>query len=355
MIAKFIDARNPAWTRCLKTMLHDFYHLPDYVEICAKYAHSTAAAFYAEEGQSTFLAPLLIRSVPAELGAPSDWQDCVSPYGYSTPLITPSQEMLPHFLDAFCRAARLRGIVTAFFRLHPLLPLDSRALGKFGHLTRHGQTVYFDLAQSKEDILKQVSMNHQRNIKKLMRLGFRISFDDWTRLPDFISLYHATMRRVEAGDTYFFSREYFEDLRAKLADRLHLACVMTETDEVAAAGLFVVTGGIVQYHLGGTAPAYLSLAPSKLMFDFMWRWAQDGSHRALHLGGGVAGTEDSLFHFKAGFSSARAEFYTYRVIVDHERNKTLEQAADFQSSSSDPEPSRFFPGYRHLKGLIHSP
>jgi len=163
------------------------------------------------------------------------------------------------------------------------------------------------------------------------------------------------MRSVAADNAYFFSRKYFEDLRAKLADRLHLACVMTETGEVAAAGLFVVTDEIVQFHLGGTAPAYRSLSPSKLMFDFMWHWAQDGSHRAFHLGGGVAGAEDLLFHFKAGFSSSRAEFYTYRVIVDHERNRTLEQAANIQSSSSDPEPSMFFPGYRHLNACIHSP
>ena len=337
------------------TMRHDFYHLPDYVELCAKHEGGTAAAFYAEEGQSTFLVPLLIRSLPPELGAPSNWKDCVSPYGYSTPLITPSQDMLPDFLDAFCRAARQRGIVPAFFRLHPLLTLDHRALRKFGQLNRHGQIVYFDLAQSKEDLWSQVSMNHRRNIKKLVRSGFRIIFDDWTRLPDFISLYHATMRRVEASDAYFFSREYFEDLRAKLGDRLHLACVLTETGEAAAAGLFVSTDGIVQYHLGGTEPAYLSLAPSKLMFDFMWRWAQDGSHRALHLGGGVGGIEDSLFHFKAGFSRARAEVYTYRVIVDHERNRILEQATGFQSLLSGPKQSDFFPGYRHVNRNIYSP
>jgi len=352
---EFIQPDDPRWRQHLEAMPHDFYHLPDYVELCAKHEGGTAAAFYAEEGESTFLAPLLIRSVPTGLGAPSDWQDCVSPYGYSMPLITPSPDMLPDFLDGFCRKARQRSIVTAFFRLHPLLALDHGMLRRFGQLIRHGQTVYFDLTQSKEVLWSQVSMNHRRNIAKLVRLGFQVSFDDWTRLPDFISLYYATMRRVEAGDAYFFSGEYFQDLRAKLGDRLHLACAVTETGETAAAGLFISTDGIVQYHLGGTAPAYLSLAPFKLVIDFMWRWAHDQSHRALHLGGGVGGTEDSLFHFKAGFSSARGEFYSYRLIVDHERNRILEQAAGFRSSSSDPEQSAFFPRYRHVERYIHSP
>lgn len=355
MIAEFIQPDDPRWRQHLERMPHDFYQLPDYIDLCAKHEGGTAAAFYAEDGQTTFLAPLLIRRIPAELGAPSDWQDCISPYGYPTPLIAPSQDVLPAFLDAFCRAACQQGIVTAFFRLHPLLTLDHGALRKFGQLIRHGQTVYFDLTQSKEDLLSQISMNHRRNIKKLLRLGFRINFDDWTRLTDFISLYHATMRRVQAGDAYFFSREYFEDLRANLGNRLHLACAVTETGETASAGLFVNTDGIVQYHLGGTAPAYLALAPSKLVIDFMWRWAHDQSHRALHLGGGVGGIEDSLFDFKAGFSSMRGEFYTYRIIVDHERNRILEQAAGSQSTSSDPKESVFFPRYRHVERYIHSP
>ena len=117
----------------------------------------------------------------------------------------------------------------------------------------------------------------------------------------------------------------------------------------------IVTEGIAQHHLGATAEQYLRRSPSKLIVDFMWSWAQEQSSNVFHLGGGVGGAEDSLFHFKAGFSSARAEFYTYRIIVCHERNRILKQAIDFQSSSSDPEQSAFFPGYRHVKRPIHSP
>jgi len=256
---------------------------------------------------------------------------------------------LPRFLNAFCEAARLRNIVTAFIRLHPHLPLDHGALENFGQLVRHGQTVYFDLTKSKEDLWGQVSTNHQRNIKKLVRLGFRVTVDEWNRLPDFVGLYRATMERVEAEDTYFFPTWYFEDLRAKLAERLHLVCVLSNTNEVAAAGLFVVTDGIVQYHLGGTVARYLSLAPSKVMIDFMWRWAQERSYRVLHLGGGVGGTEDSLFQFKIGFSSARGEFHTYRVVMDETRNAKLDAVAKAVHNLSTIELSQFFPRYRHAE------
>ena len=349
MIAEFIGPRDARWKSFLKRTKHDFYHLPEYAELAAVNEGATPVAFYAEKGEAACLAPLLIRQIPGVLNAPSDWYDCTSPYGYSGLLISPSQEELQWFLEAFCHTARARGIVTAFFRLHPLFVLELSALGKFGQLIRHGQTVYINLFESKERIWEQMSTNHRRNIKKLIRLGFHVCLDDWSRLRDFIALYHSTMRRVEAVERYFFSEEYFEDLRAKLGNRVHLVCVLTSTNELAAAGLFMVTEGIVQFHLGGTATQYLSLSPSKLMHDFMWRWAQEQSNYVSHLGGGVGGAEDSLFHFKAGFSPARGEVYTYRIVVDESKNATLLQAGKSVRGISGLGASDFFPAYRHLE------
>lgn len=355
MIAEFIDHRDPRWKNVLKRTRHDFYHLPEYVELAAADEGATPMAFYAEEGESACLMPLLIRRVPTALNAPPDWFDCASPYGYSGLLMSSSHEQLPSFLEAFCHTARAYGIVTAFFRLHPLFAFDPSVLGKFGTLLRHGETVCIDLSQPRESIRAQMSSNHQRNIKKLTRLGFRVSLDEWDRFHDFIAVYHSTMRRVEAAEPYFFSSAYFEDLRTKLGDRLHLVCVLTDTNVLAAGGLFVATDGIVQYHLGGTAPEYLSLAPSKLMMDCVWRWAQEQSNTVFHLGGGVGGADDSLFRFKAGFSPGRSQFYTYRVVIDEAKNATLNQAADTVRGTDQLEHTDFFPGYRRLQRRTTSP
>ena len=67
-----------------------------------------------------------------------------------------------------------------------------------------------------------------------------------------------------------------------------------------AAGLFFERQGIVQYHLSGSRRPALRRQPTKLMMDDMVAWAQARGNRVLHLGGGVGGREDSLFHFKAG-------------------------------------------------------
>ena len=48
--------------------------------------------------------------------------------------------------------------------------------------------------------------------------------------------------------------------------------------------------------------------PTKLMLHFVRTWAKDRGLRRLRLGGGVGGKEDSLYRFKAGFSTDRHAF-----------------------------------------------
>jgi hypothetical protein len=347
MIADFIDSHDPRWKTLLLQTRHDFYHLPEYAEVAAAHEGAMPMAFYAEDGPAACLIPLLLRPLPAAFNSPADWRDCMSPYGYSGVLVSSPQVKLHRFLDAFCCTSRARGIVSAFLRLHPLFPLDHGALGKFGEVVRHGQTVYVDLAQPEDSLSQQVSYNHRRNIRRLLRSGFHCRLDDWQQLADFVSIYQDTMRRVAAAPTYFFSRQYFQALREQLGDRVHLVSVMSADMEMAAAGVFIATGSIVQYHLGGTAEKYLPMAPSKLMLDFVRQWAHAGRYGVFHLGGGVGSTEDSLFHFKAGFSPCRGEFHTYRVVMDEAKKTALDSVAE-SLRRPDVALNDFFPPYRCL-------
>lgn len=346
MTGEFLTPQDPRWAKYLQTCCHDFYHLPEYVTLCAKYEDAIPVAFYAEHAEATFLAPLLIRPTPIVEGALEGWCDATVPYGYPTPLVNPPQASLEDFLQSFRLAASQRSLVTAFFRLHPLLALNHDSLKKFGRVVTHGQTVFIDLSKSAEEIRGEASQNHKRNIRRLLNLGFTVSLDDWELFKDFIAIYSATMRRVGAIQNYLFSEEYFNDLRAALKERVHLCCVLSPKGDVASAGLFIETKGIVQYHLGGTADEYLSLAPSKLMFDFMPRWAHERKHIVFHLGGGVGGVQDPLFQFKAGFSKDRADFFTFRMILDEEKYHLLNQRAQVRCQDQDPTRAHFFPQYR---------
>jgi lipid II:glycine glycyltransferase (peptidoglycan interpeptide bridge formation enzyme) len=216
-----------------------------------------------------------------------------------------------------------------------------RGIGTF---VRHGETVSIDLTLPIEELWAQTRLTYRREITRALGLGYVARMDeDWRHLESFRHLYRATMDRHSADPFYFFEDAYFDDLRDALGESLHL-CVVEKDGAIAAAGLFVETDGIVQYHLSGTDDAFRMVQPTKLMIHFVRGWAKDRGNLVLHLGGGVGGDSDSLLFFKSGFSSLRHTFATLRIVIDEGEYGRLLEARD---PLIDPAVrSGYFPLYR---------
>jgi lipid II:glycine glycyltransferase (peptidoglycan interpeptide bridge formation enzyme) len=113
---------------------------------------------------------------------------------------------------------------------------------------------------------------------------------------------------------------------------------------IAAAALFVETGGIVQMHLTGHDERHAAHQPMKLLFHHVREWTKGRGDRLLHLGGGRGGEDDSLFHFKAGFSPIHQPFSSLRLVIRPTVYADLVTARD---PSLDPaDMSGHFPLYR---------
>ncbi|GET41768.1 GNAT family N-acetyltransferase [Microseira wollei] len=347
-IAEFISPQDARWERHLMLTRHDFYHIPEYVSLTAKHEKVTPVAFYAEIGQAAFLVPLLIRKIPASLGVPDDWYDATTPYGYPAPLLIgpDNPDCLEKFLESFRQVGAKYGIITAFFRLHPLLSLPLETLAKYGTLVQHGQTVYIDLSLSIEEIEAQIRKDHKKDIRKLMREGFQAKINDWSFYEEFVAIYRKTMQRLSASEFYMFSESYFADLRASLGDRLNLCTILSPSGEVASGILFTAINGIVQTYLSGTSDKYFCQAPSKLEIDAITRWAKENGNSILHLGGGLGARSDSLFYFKSGFSNFRANFHTYRTILSEEKYAKLMHICE-NNYGPVGDCHDFFPAYRN--------
>lgn len=345
MQAEFISPDDSRWRQYLESNWHDFYHLPEYVRLCATHEGGVPMAFWAQCRDASFLAPMILRPLPASLNASPDWCDCVSPYGYSTPLVAPTQEQLPAFLEAFVGLAQERNVVAAFFRLHPFWELNKGDLCRFGKMVHHGQTIYLDLSVTQDEFWKQVRRNHKQNYQRLVQDGFEVSIDDWAHLAAFTAIYRDTMQRVGAASC-LYSEQYFIDLKSILGSSMHLCCVHSRTGAVVAGGVFVEMGGLVHYHLSATANDCLRFGPNKLLIPAMRAWSQGRMNRVLHLGGGVGGAYDSLFHFKAGFSDAQADFYSYRLIVDQSKYESLSRMVATPAGEEQSISTNFFPAYR---------
>jgi Acetyltransferase (GNAT) domain len=348
MIAALITPEDCRWSRMLARVPHDVYHLPEYIALAAKHEGGIPIAFYAESAGREMLCPLLLREVPERLGAPADWRDIASPYGYPGPLVTTPchADWVDTAFSAFKELACRTGLISAFIRLHPLRGLPAELVAAHGMVVYHGPVVYVDLTKSLRQLDIETRENHRRDIARLQKLGFVARVNDWSFYDAFRTLYLSTMQRVAAAAFYFFSDTYFQEVQQSLKQQLHFCVVVAPNGDLAAAGLFLETDGIVEYHLGGSAEPYLRHAASKLMFTAIRNWAQASGYRVLNLGGGVGGQPGPLLNFKAGFSQLRAPYNTFRVIFDTARYEHLTRLWRERAACSTSSIAGFFPDYR---------
>ena len=310
MAGALLEPGDAAWTDALSRLRHDVYHLPEYVRLDAGLSLGTPAAFRYDEAGHVLLLPLVLRDVPD-----TDLRDAVSPYGYPGPVSdTDDAAFWVRACHAMTELFCAQGIVTVFARLHPLLPAPAAAMADAGTVVHHGETVSVDLTLSLEEIWQQTHRTHRNQINKAKRAGVEIVIDDWDRFDEWIGIYHATMRRVGAAEFYFFTPEHFHRLRAALGERVHLAGAVAG-GELLGGNLFFEYDGIMHTHLQATRDGNTYHA-DKLLYDEVRRWGRDRGNTTYHLGGGVGGAADSLFHYKAAFATGRHAFHTWRVVTD---------------------------------------
>ena len=346
MIREFISPADVRWKDVLDRALHDVYHLPEYVVHAAKHEGGTPLAFYAQARDEFFLVPVLKRPLPETLSDSRSLCDASSPYGYPGPLTNCNDpERLESFFAAFVESAAELQICSLFLRQNPLLSLPELRLGWAVDVTAHGPTVYVDLAQSDQQLATNVRSGHRYEIRRLVKEGFYVVMDEWQAYAEFIKSYAKTMNRVSASERYYFSDDYFWDLKQQLGPRLHFGAVWTPGGQYVAGALFTETSGIVQYHLSATVDEFHRKSPTKLLLQQAIGWARQRGNRYFHLGGGLGAQEDSLFRFKAGFSKSRSTFSTMRVVVRPAEYEELKRRGVEQNPHTPPR-AGFFPAYR---------
>ena len=347
-----------AWSDVLaRVHQHDFHHLAGYHRVAERRGEGTAALFAHLDGDHLIALPLLLR--PVDASEPDGLQDATSVYGYAGPVV--SHERLPQsvvraFQDELREELRRRRIVAVFSRLHPLI--EQRALLEgIGEIRTVGQTVSVDLSLPLEDQWAGYSKKCRRVIRRAEEAGVVCREDrDWRYRREWAEIYDETMDRVGAPASYRFDEGYFDLLASELgpALRLFVACL---GGRLAAAGLYTISEGIVQAHLGASRTEYARLSPVRLLDDTARRWAVEAGAWVFHLGGGVGGRQDLLFQYKAGFSNRRHEFATWRWVLDPTAYAALTARHLLAAAhgSDDSSGDDFFPAYRRPRAADGTP
>jgi len=331
---------------------YDVYHLPEY-HLLAEEQQDARAVLFVCETQSVIMAmPMLLREIEGLASMDiSGYRDVTSVYGYPGPVSTvqhPSDDVTLCFASSLQSYLESERAVAAFSRLHPFFDQEPYLRDLGGQVQEVGATVVIDLSLPAEAQRRQYRSNHKRDIKKARREGVTCVHDeDCNYLHPFVEMYHETMRRTGASEYYFFDRTYFARLLELLGDYVHLFVAIKE-GVVLSGALFTLCNSIIQYHLGGTDSRYLSLAPSKLIFDSVRLWGTEIGARIFHLGGGVRSRQDSLFRFKAGFSKLRYRFRIWKMVVDPEAYSQLveQKRAWNEATGVEVTEDSYFPAYR---------
>jgi Acetyltransferase (GNAT) domain len=359
-LVQCLPAGSPLWADYLRAARHDFYSSPAYHDFMQQQGQGEAWLAVAGTHDRFLAWPLLRRPLDAGIAPGQRLCDITSVYGYGGPLAhgcSPGDPFLAGAWQAMVEYWRARGVVSLFCRFHPLLEnhrwVEHFAASEAGRpdpalqLTCEGHTVSLDLARTDREAWAGYRESHRRHITRARRSGLVCETDyRFTHLPDFMRLYHDTMRRNAAAAEYFFTAEYFEQLRQKLDPAIFLH-VAHAGRRLAAAALVSEYQGIVQYLFGGVDGEFLELSPLKLLIEAVRHWARSRGNSVVHLGGGRGGREDSLFYFKSGFSPRRHAFYTGRCVLDPVLYRSLaEQRTSEAAGRGGTLDLHYFPAYR---------
>jgi hypothetical protein len=326
---------------------YDFCHLWRYNRLAEHFGQGRARLLVFREAERTIAFPLLLRELPGGAARCPGvaWQDVTSVYGYAGPLAAaiPVDEVRARFAGFVTDFLRQEQVVCAFSRLHPLLD-QAPLLSGCGEVAPVGPTLSVDLTASEEEQWSAYRRNHRQDIKRLLSMGVTCEEAGLDDLDPFVAMYYDTMDRVGAAPDYYFPREYFARLLTEMPAVAHLY-LCRDGGLPVAGGIFTICRGFVQWYLSGSRPGYEGPPPTKLMFDVARHWAmREGAH-TLHLGGGVGGRQDSLYHFKRGFTHREHTYAMWRYIADREAYlKLCGQAC--REAGIEPDDS-YFPLYRH--------
>lgn len=306
-----------------RSVNYDFYHCNSYYQLDD--TTEQAFLFVIEDNENFIAIPLVKRIIET-----TDYFDCTSAYGYPGPISNCntdeiSSDLIIEFQKQFISYCFNNKIVTVFSRLHPIFD-QTPILKGIGAIVSLNATIAIDLNLEPKEQTQQYRKSNKSEISQLNRKGFTVrKATNSEQLLEFINIYNATMERLNAADSYFFSQAYFEKM-LQTEDYTCNLLLAYYNEEIAAGAIFNCSNRIMQYHLAATKEAYYKYAPMKLVIDTARIIGNSYNMRYLHLGGGVNGSnDDSLYKFKAGFSNTIFNYSIWKMVIDEEIYNKLTQ------------------------------
>jgi len=330
----------------------DVYFHPEYCRAFQENGDGEPMVFYLEDDCGRVANVFLKRDLHLDkrfkdLVPAGEFYDITTVYGYGGPLYEATDfEKLKQCFDrefkAFCNE---NSIVSDFVRFHCIFGNQRLMEGNYD-IESVRTTIYFDLTEGEKHIWDNLESGCRNNIKRAQKYGVTVEIGRDSRLlENFKELYKQTMDRDNASSYYYFNESFFETTMEGLKNNSLIFAADYE-DRIVAAAIVIFGDGFAHFHFGASDRSYSNLRPNNLLMYEIAIWAQRQGKKMFHLGGGAAGSDDSLFRFKKTFSKTnRLPFFIGRKVYNEAAYSALvklriENDKGFNSAST------FFPKYR---------
>lgn len=318
---------------------------PDFVSLFRR-PGDRAVACLGEAPGGAVLLPLLLRPLAAEPWAKGDerW-DAVSPYGYGGPFAWGSRDDAAFWsaYEGWCREGR---VVSTFLRLslfpgqRPALPAPAEP---------RLSNIVVPLEGGEDALWKGYEGKVRKWVRTAQEAGLSVEADAaGARLDDFVSVYTHTMTRRDASSFYFFPKEFFAGIVAKLPGSFMFFHALKE-GRCVSSDLVLLSRRYAYYFLGGTREEAFDDGPNYLLKHRIACWASAQGKSGYVLGGGYE-AGDGLFRYKRAYARrGEVPFAVCRLTHDAAAFAELEaaraRAERAEGRSWTPKPL-YFPAYR---------
>lgn len=296
------------------------------------------------------------------------YYDLVSPYGYAGPYISnlfeeddrsflydnlrlinskyekKALQLVDEFFNAYYQFCIKNNIVAEFIRFNPLINNAKFGMKKFNPEFNR-KTIAIDISNNEYKMIDFTS-RCRNTIKRAYKLGVEIEVDEnCTRIEDFIKIYNLTMQKDNADKYYYFSRNYYINLKKTLKNRMILINALYQ-GKIISSSIFMMSDTSMHYHLSGTHPDYYSYSANNAILDKACEYGNSKGLKWLHLGGGTSSEEhNTLFAFKKQFGRNeynKKDFYIGKCIYN---KKIYDRLVELVLRNENTR-SGYFPLYR---------
>jgi len=301
----------------------DLYFTPEYGRLYEEIEQAVLQTFTYSGPEGEIYYQYLKRPVPY-LVEGIQYYDAMTPYGYGGPVVLKveaEQEaaLVEKFQIALDKKLKEEGIICEFVRFHPMEE-NAEFFRNMYQLRNRRTAVYTDLS-AVDPVEAEFDKRTVKTIKQYIRKGVTTLIDRNPSEEDirlFEKCYFENMAAVGADEYYYFTSEYFRQLKRDCGERLILVRAYYE-GELVGMDLGFDDYDVYTCHLMGINEKGRPLNAARVIIAAQTRWAKENGFKYLFHGcGKTAAEDDSLLVFKKFFTKGCfRDYWQGSRISDH--------------------------------------